>query len=949
MTIGIGSTTVGGDEEVDEVTVSHETVAGKGRLLMVGLAFNNSEDEVATGVTYDGVAMDFVIAEMRDNDSRAEQWMMYDPPVGTFDVVATLDAVLEANNGFVVAAINFTEVNSADPLGASAGAEAESDFAEVTVASAVGDVVLDTYAAEDEGIPGPPGAGQTEQWNTAAGTGTREEHAAGSTKAGASPNVTMEWDIADPDKWALLATSIQDAEAWTPAATWPKSGDVDVATPMDATAGAGTDVAPVYLWTIGGAPGGGSGIWTPSDAVLSPSFEPDTVGTYFLELKITTIDQPDQFTSGNFESESAFTAPIVDAGGPYNGDVDVATALNATVTPGSDPTPVLTWTIDSGPGGGVFLPSASVEDPTFTPDTVGSYVLKLEANPSDGPPVSDTANFESDAVPPIVDAGGPYNGDSGQATALNATVTPGSDPTPALLWTIDSGGAGTFLPSAIVEDPTFTPTFPTVGPYTLRLTVTPSDGPAVFDTAAFESDPVEPIVDAGGPYSGTVDTPIALDATVTPGTDPAPTLLWTIDSGPGTGDFLPSATVEDPTFTPDLTGTYTLRLTVTSSDTAPVFDTASLDSQGFVPVAAQTVVGIKTDNIGRPICAFLGIGDPLPAGAVYLAGDALAFDGTLLVAIDDGVAPRTVVNGLPHTHNGLRIIVEDPGDVNLNGWRLRSEPLAQCINDGAPPPTPFYNKGFAIDGTGLLFVVDGGPAPTPPPAEFFPPAFANLQLWFDVQTNDVTFGPLSTINGVISLDGQNVREMNSRGTGAVAMIQNGGSPPIMRDNGSGPNGTRFLEHIGRVPLISNPDPSYTGGLTGYAFYVVCRANTIPLSAVNRDAYKWVPTLFWGNNTGNAWQVGFGSTARVTLKSMVLNQWVYLYGTIDNATDNYVAKASGVAQISGNYNTYNNPFLNADVQLGESSIDVVEAASYDRELTLLELTALETYFNDKFGL
>jgi hypothetical protein len=855
VTIGIGSTTVGGDEEVDEVTVSHETVAGKGRLLMVGLAFNNSEDEVATGVTYDGVAMDFVIAEMRDNDSRAEQWRMYDPPVGTFDVVATLDAVLEANNGFVVAAINFTEVNSADPLGASAAAEAETDFAEVTVASAVGDIVLDTFAAEDMGIPGPPGAGQTEQWNTAAGSGTREEHAAGSTKAGASPNVTMEWDIADPDKWVLLATSIQ------------------------------------------------------------PS-----------------------------------VVPTVDAGGPYTGDVDVPELLAATVTPGTDPAPTFLWSIDSGPGGGVFTPSATVEDPSFEADAVGTYTLRLTVSTVDAPDVFDTASFESESAftAPIVDAGGPYNGDSGQATALNATVTPGSDPTPALLWTIDSGGAGTFLPSAIVEDPTFTPTFPTVGPYTLRLTVTPSDGPPVFDTAAFESDPVEPIVDAGGPYSGTVDTPIALNATVTPGTDPAPTLLWTIDSGPGTGDFLPSATVEDPTFTPDLTGTYTLRLTATSSDTAPVFDTASLDSQGFVPVSAQSVVGIKTDNLGRPVCAFLGIGDPLPAGAVHLAGDALAFDGTLLVAIDDGAAPRTVVNGLPHTNNGIRIVIEAPGDVNLNGWRLRSEPLAQCINDGAPG-VPFYNKGFAIDGTGLMFVVDGGPAPTPPPAEFFPPAFSNLQLWFDVQSNDVTFGPLSTINGVISLDGQNVREMNSRGTGAVAMIQNGGNPPIMRDDGSGPNGTRFLEHIGTNVLISNPDPSYTGGLTGYAFYVVCRANTIPLSAVNRDAYKWVPTLLWGNNTGNAWQVGFGSTARVTLKSMVLNQWVYLYGTIDNATDAYVAKASGVAQISGTYNTYNNPFVNADVQLGESSIDVVEAASYDRELTLLELTDLETYFNDKFGL
>ncbi len=618
MTISVGTPTVDTDNGVSSVTFSHTTVAGKGHHLLVGVSFNNDNFETITGITFNGVALSLVVAHDRDDDSRCELWRLKDPFVGTANVVVTLSATLTATAGIVSGAFDVYEVDSVTPVGSTATNDGDSVLNTVTVPSNTGELVFDVAGCENEPVPWTAGAGQTVLWNTDAGTDPKLEGAGASYKAGASPNVAMEWTH-PTDKWVSIGASVR------------------------------------------------------------PS-----------------------------------VAPIVDAGGPYSGNVNTAISLNATVTPGTDLSPTFLWTIDSGPGSGVFTPSATVEDPSFTPDTVGAYTLRLTVSTEDAPDVFDTASLDSQAasVPPTVDAGGPYAGPSGSPTPLNATVTPGSDPTPALLWTIDSGGTGTFLPSATVEDPTFTPTFPTVGPYTLRLTVTPSDTAPVFDTASFDSQAVAPVVDAGGPYSGTVDTLIPLDATVTPGTDPAPTLLWTIDSGPGTGVFSDPA-IEDPTFTPDLTGTYTLRLTATPSDGPAVFDTSSLESEGFVPVAPQNLVGIKTDRIGRPICAFLGINDPLPAGAVILAGDALAFDGTLLVALDDGLAPRTMVNGLPHTMDGKRIVTENPGDTVLNGWRLQSEPLAQCINDGPPPATPFYNKGFAIDGDALLFVVDGGPAPTP--------------------------------------------------------------------------------------------------------------------------------------------------------------------------------------------------------------------------------------------
>ena len=68
---------------------------------------------------------------------------------------------------------------------------------------------------------------------------------------------------------------------------------------------------------------------------------------------------------------------------------------------------------------------------------------------------------------------------------------------------------------------------------------------------------VAPTVEAGGPYAGSAGTPIQLDATVVPGTDLTPTLLWVENTALG-GTF--SATdIEDPTFTPDVvSGAYVL-------------------------------------------------------------------------------------------------------------------------------------------------------------------------------------------------------------------------------------------------------------------------------------------------------------------------------------------------------------------------------------------------------
>jgi hypothetical protein len=85
-------------------------------------------------------------------------------------------------------------------------------------------------------------------------------------------------------------------------------------------------------------------------------------------------------------------------------------------------------------------------------------------------------------VPPTVDAGGPYTAILPNPVQLAGTITAGTGTIVSILWSVVSGGTGTFS-NAAIEDPTFTVTTAGPNPIILLLTVTPSDGPAISDTA----------------------------------------------------------------------------------------------------------------------------------------------------------------------------------------------------------------------------------------------------------------------------------------------------------------------------------------------------------------------------------------------------------------------------------------------------------------------------------
>ena len=928
MPTQIGSTVTDFDAGTPtSLTTSYTQAAGTNRVLVVQVATEG--DEVVSGVTFDGVALTQEIFEA-GSGRRSSLWYLINPTVTTANIVVTLAS--SADVGMI--ASSWEDVHQTTPFRASAGASGTGNPS-VVVSSAVGDLVIDSFDQDDTST-GTPGSGQTQlaQFEV-----TGDFQMGSSTEAGASPNVTMDWTGFGSDDFSQVAGSLQPPAGTPPTvdAGGPYNGDVDVATALNATVTPGTDPTPVLLWTIFSGPGGG--VFS-NDAIEDPTFTPDTVGAYVLQLSADPNDGPPVLDTANFESDDV--PPVVDAGGPYNGDVSTAIPLDATVTPGSDPTPVLLWTIDSGPGGGVFS-SDSIEDPTFTPDTVGSYVLRLTATPSDGPAVFDTANLESDPVfvAPTVDAGGPYNGPSGQATALDATVTPGTDPTPVLLWTIDSGGAGSFSNDAI-EDPTFTPTFPTVGPYVLRLTVTPSDGPAVFDTANFESDPVAPTVDAGGPYAGDVATPIALNGTVTPGTDPAPTLLWTIDSG-GTGTFSDD-TIEDPTFTADGIGAYVLRLTVTPSDGPDVFDTAALTTAAL---ADAVFLGgrLLRGGTGDLVMSQLSLGADPPGGdVVFIKGTAHSNAGAMYVALDDGVVSRVHIAGIAHQQNGVRLVTFDPPLVSLNAWGLDANGAQGVATSGAGQP----HEGVLLRGDGQT-VVDGvAPGPPPPPV---PPLLSDLLHWFDFADISVLWQDAAGTIPIVP--GQDVIRVDNKGTDGTPLIEafppggiwtlalvNGLAGLVNNTNFSASQQTGWLGAGGAVASMAFSWGRRTDNLVNVSTGVMWQQS----GGGGDDQLRGDSVVFPPGD----WAVAVNGipTPTSTTRAIVNNEWNWIYQGADNLGVITYRASGSPKQTAGGYGGPSGP--PSTMSWGLPRGEQIEILVYGRGLTAAEQSLVTAYFDARAG-
>ncbi len=362
--------------------------------------------------------------------------------------------------------------------------------------------------------------------------------------------------------------------------------------------------------------------------------------------------------------------PVADANGEYVGDVGVPVAFDGSASDDEDGT-IEAWFWDFGDGH-----TDTGERPSHTYDTANVWNVTLQVTDNKGAKDSDgtTADIGGGDRPPLADAGGPYFSQIGTEITFDGE---GSS-TPNAGGTIDvydwDFGDGTTRPNG-GPHPTHTYTTDnTLTAWEVVLTVTDNlmgtDDDTTYAVIGAAGNP--PVADAGGPYSGPVDTTIVFDGGAsTEGDAPIMTYVW------GFGDMTGGASGESTSHVYTTNGVFDVTLLV-------------VDSNGLID-AEQTTATIGTGNV--PPTA--------DANGPYegQAGVAISFDGSGSSDPEDAIASYIWDFGDGASGSGKTTTHTYSTDAVFN--------VTLTVTDAAN----------ATDSDGTEAVVDPAAPPPPPPED----------------------------------------------------------------------------------------------------------------------------------------------------------------------------------------------------------------------------------------
>jgi hypothetical protein len=521
-------------------------------------------------------------------DSESE---LDDPSSASPTLVPDLDGVwyaeLRVHDGGLSSEVCQTTVTAGDPPGnnapvADAGADA---LGQVDVA-----VTVDSSGSYD-----PDGDDLTTSW-TFVSTPTDSSVTDGSLVASGSeasftPDVAgfyvLQVEVCDAEPLcATDAVTVQVGNGGNQAPTadagpdqTPSFGDSVV---LDGRGSSDPENDPLtWSWTVLTTPAN-SGLTdadiTDADQPLA-SVSPDAEGAYSFQLEVCDAGACDIDSVVIDVGGSGNTAPIADAGNDASATVGDTVAVDGSNSSDPEGDPLThRWVFGSKPAASALVYTDIVDRKTakasFVPDVAGTYVLRLT--------VDDGALNDADTVvvtvtgvangAPTANAGADIEVSLGNTATLDGSGSTDPDGDPLLYrWVFNNLPSGSALTYTDISDrktatPSFTPDVE--GVFTLRLKV--DDGTDTdTDTMTVTATPsnTAPVADAGTDVSGcTLDT-VTLDGSGSSDADgDSFTHRWVFNSVPS-GSALTYTDISDrktatPSFTPDVSGTYVLRLKV---------------------------------------------------------------------------------------------------------------------------------------------------------------------------------------------------------------------------------------------------------------------------------------------------------------------------------------------------------------------------------------------------
>jgi parallel beta-helix repeat protein len=384
--------------------------------------------------------------------------------------------------------------------------------------------------------------------------------------------------------------------------------------------------------------------WEFGDGIYS--YQKNTTHTYSengsYQINLTIKDNENGAGTISKNIDVLNTPPTAEANGPYSGSVNSTITFNASGSNDSDGT-ITGYRWDWDNDGTWDTSWLTINTTTHSYNSTGSYTVKLQVRDNDLATDNDTgtvtiSNQTSNSAP-TADAGGPYIAQPNVSITFDASESTDSDGTiTGYRWDWDNDG--TWDTSWLTINTT-THSYNSTGSYTVKLQVKDNENATDNDTAtvtiSIPSSNTAPTSNAGGPYSGELNSSISFSGSGSSDSDGIiVNYTWNFGDGSiGYGKLITHRYLQ--------TGSFTVSLTIKDDDGATDIDYASINVyenilqpefnfvNGVVYNDSNPLVNISYTEIVEVITALLN-GNPINLST----SDNLTFNCNFSAGLVDG-------------------------------------------------------------------------------------------------------------------------------------------------------------------------------------------------------------------------------------------------------------------------------------------------------------------------